>query len=80
METAPHRLTGRITYLNVILTIIAILLAIRLTNDLGLLRIKQAQATDVIPVQIESVRGTIPVAIKEPVSGYPHSVCVSPCK
>lgn len=80
MKTQRSPLLASITYLNVILTVIAILLAIRLVHDLGLLRVGDAHATNVMPVQIESVRGTIPVAIKEPVSGYPAGVCVSPCK
>jgi hypothetical protein len=80
MKRARTRLITSITYLNIILTIIAILLGIRLVNDLGLLRTLDAHATNLMPVQIESVRGTIPVSIKEPVSGYPAGVCVSPCK
>jgi hypothetical protein len=80
MTTKRSRLMSSLTYLNVILTIIAILLAIRVLNDLGLLRAGDAHATNVMPVQIESVRGSIPVAIKEPVSGYSAGVCVSPCK
>jgi hypothetical protein len=69
-----------VAYLNAILTVIAVVLVLNLAQNLGLLSPKAAQATNVVPVQIEGVRGNIPVAIKEPVSTYPHSVCVSPCK
>ena len=80
MSSSPARVFRSITYLNAILTVIAILLTLNLAQNLGLLAPRSAQATNVVPVQIESVRGNIPVAIKEPVSTYPQSVCVSPCK
>jgi hypothetical protein len=69
-----------LTCLNLILTVIAVLLAIRIVHDLWPLGGREAHATTVMPVQIESVRGPIPVSIEEPISGYPGAVCVSPCK
>jgi hypothetical protein len=69
---------NRNTYQNIILTIIAVLLFCHLLKDL--LAPSHVFATNVMPVQIESVRGYLPVAIKEPVSGYPQAVCVNPCK
>lgn len=80
MKAAIVKLMTKITYLNVVLTIVAFLLAIQVTHNLGLFVTTSAHAGNVMPVQIEGVRGTIPVAIKEPLSSYPSSVCVSPCK
>lgn len=80
MKTTIIGVLGSITYLNIILTIIALLLTIRIVFDFGFLRVDQAHATNAMSVQIDSVRGVLPVAIKEPVSGYPVGVCVSPCK
>jgi len=80
MKLSLLRRKVSLTYLNTILTIIAILLAVHLVCDLGILTVERAHADKVVPVQIESVRAPIPVSIKEPVSGYPAAVCVSPCK
>jgi hypothetical protein len=78
MRFSVSRSRYAITYLNVILTVIAVLMTIQLAINLGLQQATNAHAASVMPVQIESVRGTIPVAIKEPVSGYPQAVCVEP--
>jgi len=80
VKSSARSLRSKITYMNVVLTIIAVLLAIQAAHNFGVLLVAPAHATNVMPVQIEAVRGTIPVAIKEPVSSYPHSVCVSACK
>jgi len=80
MKRFRSDIRSRITYLNVILTVIAVLLSIIVAQNVGLLGVKDVHATSVMAVQIESVRGTIPVAIKEPVASYPAAVCVSPCK
>ena len=57
MKSSPDRMKVSFTYLNTILTIIAILLAVHLVRDLGLLKVESAHANRVMPVQIESVRG-----------------------
>jgi hypothetical protein len=80
MKTSQSRLLRNVIYLNVILTVIAVLMIINLARDFGLLSPRPAQATSIMAVQIESVRGNIPVAIKEPVSGFPSSICVTSCR
>ena len=80
MRTMIANLVKKVSYLNVVLTIIAILLAIQVVHNLGFVGPQNAQAANVTPVHIESVAGNIPVAIKEPISTYPDSVCVAPCR
>lgn len=80
MRVAIANLVKKVTYLNLILTIIAILLGIQVVHNLGIFSPKDAQAASVTPVHIESVAGNIPVAIKEPISTYPGNVCVAPCR
>ncbi len=80
MRAILANFVNKVTYLNLILTIIAILLGIQVAHNLGFFGPKNAHAADVTPVRIESVAGNIPVAIKEPVSTYPGNVCVAPCR
>jgi len=80
MKSSARSLRSKITYMNLVLTIIAVLLALQLAHNVGLLTATNVHANTVMPVQIEAVRGVVPVAIKEPVSNYPPSVCVSPCR
>jgi len=81
MKSVVAKLLNKLTYLNVILTIIAILLAVQLTHNLGLTDARRAHARDITSVRIESVAGNIPVAIKAPVTTkYPAGVCVNYCK
>lgn len=80
MRVVIANLVKKSTYLNLILTIIAILLGIQVAQNAGFFEPKNAHAANVTPVHIESVAGNIPVAIKEPISTYPGNVCVAPCK
>jgi hypothetical protein len=80
MRVVIANLVKKVTYLNLILTIIAILLGIQVAHNLGLFGPTNAHATSVTPVHIESVAKNIPVAIKEPISTYPGNVCVAPCR
>jgi hypothetical protein len=80
MRVVIANLVKKVTYLNLILTIIAILLGIQVAHNMGFFGATNAHATSVTPVHIESVARNIPVAIKEPVSTYPGNVCVAPCR
>lgn len=53
------RLFRSVDYLNGNLTVIAILLMLNLAQNIGLLSPRAAQATNVVPVQIEGVSGNI---------------------
>jgi hypothetical protein len=79
MKTVISALIDKVTYLNVILTVIAALLAIQTVRDLGLIGPKAAHAAGPAPVHIESVAGNLPVVIKAPVS-YNGNVCAGPCR
>jgi hypothetical protein len=80
MKTVVVRLLNNVTYLNVILTIIALLLAIQLAHNMDFFDVRKAHAKEIMAVHIESVAGNIPVAIKAPISTYPASVCVTQCR
>ncbi len=80
MRSLVASLINKVSYLNVVLTIIAVLLGVQVAHNVGLFGPKNAHATGVTPVHIESVARNIPVAIKEPISTYPGNVCVAPCR
>lgn len=79
MKTTVARLIAKVTYLNVILTVIAVTLILQFAHSLGLFEVRKAHARDIMAVHIQSVEGNIPVAIKAPVA-YGGSVCANPCK
>jgi len=84
VKTAVVKLLAKITYLNVVLTIIAVLLGIQMAQNMGFVDVRkahanEAQPTDImpvrivavsedIPIRIEAVSGNIPVSIKGPLS------------
>lgn len=80
MKKAVSSLLSKVSYLNAVLTVNALLLAILVLQNCGFFTARTAAASGVMPVQIESVRNPIPVAIKEPTASYPAAVCVSPCR
>jgi hypothetical protein len=80
MKKTVVQLLSRVTYLNVILTVNALLLAILVLQNCGFFQARVAVASGVTPVRIESVGNPIPVAIKEPTDSYPPAVRVTPCR
>lgn len=80
MKTTLATLISKITYMNVILTVIAVLLALQVAIQTGLLSTKEAHAVRTLPVHIESVSGNLPVSIKAPVTILGGFVCTANCK
>ena len=72
-----------LSYRDVVLTVIAVLLALNIASNIGLLGSRAARADAPMPVVIvgptTSPNGYLPVAIMSPIA-FNGSVCANPCR